>query len=201
MDHTFFIHSSVNDIYIVMSWLSNTVLKCTLRSRILGGWCLSKSVHFPGDPVVKDLQLSLLQSGFDPWPTYFHMPQTRQEKKQCSFLSISWLNNSTAGVPIVAQWKRIWLASMRTQVWSLASFSGLRIWHYREQRSRLQTWLVSGIAMWYRPAATALIWPVAWEPPCAMSVALKRKKKKKNSKNSTSGELSQGKFPVCMTIA
>ena len=33
------------------------------------------------------------------------------------------------GVPIMAQWKQIWLASMRTQVWSLASLSGLRMWH------------------------------------------------------------------------
>lgn len=33
------------------------------------------------------------------------------------------------GVPIVAQQKRICLASMRTQVWFLASLNGLRIWH------------------------------------------------------------------------
>ena len=33
------------------------------------------------------------------------------------------------GVPIVAQQKGIWLASMRTQVWSLALLSGLRIQH------------------------------------------------------------------------
>ena len=32
--------------------------------------------------------------------------------------------------------------------------------------------------LWCRPAATALIRPLAWEPPYAMSMALKRQKKK-----------------------
>jgi len=36
--------------------------------------------------------------------------------------------------------------------------------------------------LWYRPVATALIGPLAWEPPCAMGVVLKRPKKKKNCK-------------------
>ena len=40
--------------------------------------------------------------------------------------------NQVQGVPIVAQWKWIWLASMRTQVRSLASLSGLRIQCCRE---------------------------------------------------------------------
>ena len=34
--------------------------------------------------------------------------------------------------------------------------------------------------LWCRPAATSLIPPLAWEPPCAVGVALKRPKKKKN---------------------
>ena len=33
--------------------------------------------------------------------------------------------------------------------------------------------------LWCRPAAVALIGPLAWEPPYAVGVALKRKKKKK----------------------
>ena len=33
--------------------------------------------------------------------------------------------------------------------------------------------------LWCRPAATALIQPLAWEPPYATSVALKRQKRKK----------------------
>ena len=35
-------------------------------------------------------------------------------------------------VPIVAQWKQIWLVSRRMQVRSLASLSGSGIWRYRE---------------------------------------------------------------------
>ena len=48
--------------------------------------------------------------------------------------------------PVVAQWKRIWLASMRMQVRSLASLSGLRIQCCCELRCRLKTWLGSSIA-------------------------------------------------------
>ena len=48
---------------------------------------------------------------------------------------------------------------MRTQVQSLASLSGLRI-----QR---------GCKLWCRLAASALIWPLAWEPLYAAGVALK----------------------------
>ena len=33
--------------------------------------------------------------------------------------------------------------------------------------------------LWRRLAATAPIQPLAWEPPCALGVALKRQKKKK----------------------
>ena len=36
--------------------------------------------------------------------------------------------------------------------------------------------------LWHRPAATALIGPLAWEPPYAMDVALKRQKTKKQNK-------------------
>ena len=35
--------------------------------------------------------------------------------------------------------------------------------------------------LWCRPAATVPIGPLAWEPPYAMGVALKRQKKKKKS--------------------
>ena len=34
------------------------------------------------------------------------------------------------------------------------------------------------LGLWHRPAATALIWPLAWELPYASGAALKRKKKK-----------------------
>ena len=36
--------------------------------------------------------------------------------------------------------------------------------------------------LWCRPAAAALIQPLAWEPPCAAGVALKRQKTKKKKK-------------------
>ena len=40
--------------------------------------------------------------------------------------------------------------------------------------------------LWLWPAATPLIPPLAWEPPCALDVALKSKKRKKKKKNPTS---------------
>ena len=33
--------------------------------------------------------------------------------------------------------------------------------------------------LWRRPAATARIWPLAWEPPYAMGVALEKEKRQK----------------------
>ena len=65
------------------------------------------------------------------------------------------------------QRKRVWLASMRMQVRSLASLSRLRIWRCPELWCRSQRRLGSGVA-------AALIWPLAWEPPYATGVALKR---------------------------
>ena len=65
------------------------------------------------------------------------------------------------GVPIVVQQKRIQLGTMRLQVRSLASLSGLMIWQCRE--------------LWYR-SQTRLRSCVAWEPPYAVSAALKSKR-------------------------
>ena len=36
--------------------------------------------------------------------------------------------------------------------------------------------------LWYRPAAVALIRPLAWEPPYAAGTALKRQNKKEKKK-------------------
>ena len=36
--------------------------------------------------------------------------------------------------------------------------------------------------LWHRPVATALILPLAWEPPYAVGTALKRQKTKTNKK-------------------
>ena len=40
--------------------------------------------------------------------------------------------------------------------------------------------------LWCRPAATALIRPLAWEPPYAVDVALKKTKKKKGKSDNYS---------------
>ena len=73
--------------------------------------------------------------------------------------------------------KRIRLGTLRWRVQALASLSGLRIQCCHEPWYRLQTQLRSGIAVavWCRPAATAPIRPLGWEPPHAASVALKSK--------------------------
>ena len=55
--------------------------------------------------------------------------------------------NSKHGVPIVAQWKQIWLVTMRLRVRTLALLSGLRIRHCHELWCRSQAWLGSCIAV------------------------------------------------------
>ena len=85
---------------------------------------------------------------------------------------------SSLGVPVVAQWKRIWLGSMRTQVPYLPLLSWIRIWRCHDlwcRRGSDLAWLW----LWLWPAAVAPIWPLAWEPPYAEGVALERPKKRK----------------------
>ena len=60
---------------------------------------------------------------------------------------ISSLKKPKCGAPVVAQWKRIRLGTMRLQVRSLASLSGLRIWRCRELSCGLQTRFGSSIAV------------------------------------------------------
>ena len=60
------------------------------------------------------------------------------------------------------------LVSMRMQVRSLASITGLKIWHCHE--------------LWCRPAATAPIQPPAQEFPYASGVALPPARKKEGRK-------------------
>ena len=66
---------------------------------------------------------------------------------------------------------------MRRWVQFLASLSGLRIQHCFNvgHRCGLDPEL---LWLWCRPAATAPIQPLAWEPPYAKAVALKRQKEK-----------------------
>ena len=89
------------------------------------------------------------------------------------------------GVPVMVQWKRSQLGTMRLQVQSLASLSGLRIRCCHELWFRLQMQLRSaGIWLWRRPAAVALIRPLAWEPPCAVGWDPKKIKKPKKKNES-----------------
>ena len=82
---------------------------------------------------------------------------------------------------------------MRLWVRSLALLSGLRIRRCRELWCRLQTRLRSCVAeALARLAATALIRPLAWEPPYAAGAAqemAKRQKKKKKPVSATWMEL------------
>ena len=59
---------------------------------------------------------------------------------------------------------------------SLASLSGLRIWHFSELWGRSQTRLRSGVAVAVVQAAAAPIGPLAWERPYATGAALKRQR-------------------------
>ena len=58
-----------------------------------------------------------------------------------------WIRNQNIRVPIMAQWKWIWLGTKRLRVQSLASLSGLRIRCCCELWCRSQTQLGSGIAV------------------------------------------------------
>ena len=76
-------------------------------------------------------------------------PPTNQRKvTHPAAISLNFaFKNPSLGVPVVVQWKWIWLVSMRTWVWSLASLSRLRIQHCRELWCRSQTRLGSGVAV------------------------------------------------------
>ena len=100
-------------------------------------------------------------------------------EKRCKLLHLEWI-----GVPIIAQWKAIQLETIRFQVQFLASLSGFRIQCCCELRccrcglDMALLWLLN------RPVATALIRPLAQEPPYAAGVALRgQKMKKKKKKN------------------
>ena len=78
--------------------------------------------------------------------------------------------------------ERIWLASMRTQVWSLALLSVLRIWRCYERWCRSQTQLRPGVAV---AVVSAGSYSSDWTPSLGTSICqecgpkIKGKKKKK----------------------
>ena len=83
----------------------------------------------------------------------------------------------------MAQKKRIRLGAMRLWVQYLALFSGLRIQRCRELWcSRRRGSDLALLWLWCRPAATALMRPLAWKTPYASDAALKDKKTKKKKK-------------------
>ena len=79
----------------------------------------------------------------------------------------NWRKLHTSWVPIVAQREQIRPGTMRLWVRYLALFSGSSIPRCRQ--------------LWCRLVATALIRPLALEPPYAASAALKGQKKKKKT--------------------
>ena len=84
------------------------------------------------------------------------------------------------GVLIVEKQKQTWLVSMRMQVWSLASLSGLRIrrCHGVDHRHGSDPML---LLLWHRLAAVAPIRPLAWEHPYAAGMTTKSKKKEEGN--------------------
>ena len=86
------------------------------------------------------------------------------------------------GVSVVVQQKQSQLGTMRFWVQTLASsLSGLRILHCCELWCRLQTRLGSSVAV---ALATALIRPLAWDPPYAVGAALEKAKRQGLSSHS-----------------
>ena len=79
------------------------------------------------------------------------------------------------GVPIVARWLTNRLISYESKGSILASLSGLRVWSCGVGR-RFGSDLAL-LWLWHRPAATALIRPLAWKPSYATGLALKRQNK------------------------
>ena len=68
--------------------------------------------------------------------------------------------------------------SIHEDMGSIPGLSGLRIWRCCVLWCRSQMCLRSRVEwLWYRPAGTALIRPLAWEPPYAAGAALKRQKR------------------------
>ena len=82
------------------------------------------------------------------------------------------------GVPVVAQWKRTWLVTVRTEIQSLALVSGLRIWRCHEMCCRSWARLGSGVAV--AVVCAGGYSSDSWELPYAAGVALRQKKKKKS---------------------
>ena len=82
----------------------------------------------------------------------------------------------------MAQWKQIQLGTMSWWVQSLASLSGLKIWHCRELWHRLQTQLGTDVAV-----AVAGSCSSDWIPSLGTSMCLKCGPKKQITKQKRHG--------------
>ena len=103
-----------------------------------------------------------------------------QSKPRVTRQYTSYPLNSRSGVLVVGHWFKNWLISMRMWVLSLASLTVLRLGIDASCSVSCRCGLdLVLLWLWCRPAAAALIQPLAWELPCATSVALKRKPKPK----------------------
>ena len=74
----------------------------------------------------------------------------------------------------MAQWLTN-LRTMRLRVRSLDLLSGLESGMAMSCGVGCRCGLDPELLLWCRPAAVALIYPVAWEPPCAAGAALEKK--------------------------
>ena len=80
-------------------------------------------------------------------PGFLPLTPQRYCLSQKQWPPLCWINSQFLGVPVVAQWRRIWLASMRMQIRSLALLRWLRIWHCHGLWCRPQMWLGSDVAV------------------------------------------------------
>ena len=130
---------------------------------------------------------SLLFSGHDLCHELYHLGAEFPTVPKCStiltasfFILINTLKRKEmkGRVPIVAQWVKDLIFSVRLQVQPLSWFGGLQVWCYYKLPCRLQMLLRSGIAVAVASAA-ALIQSLAWELPYAVGAARKGKRRKK----------------------
>ena len=95
---------------------------------------------------IKFLEINLTMAVKDYNENYKKLlKEIKEDKTEWKHISCS--KTGRPWVPFVAQWKHIWLVSMRMQVQSLTSINGLRIWCCSELWYRSQMQLRSGMAV------------------------------------------------------